>query len=158
MKNSEVLSQQILQDLVLVNKERVEGYKNLGYNADLYDLKLLFNNLADESRKYICDITKIILNRFTSDEAVHNPGKIFKAWINVPFKYRSHSTTAVLHSCEIGEIAILHTYKMAKEFRHHTFITELLDNQEQSLNISYNLIKTYKQVYSRNDTTSQTTT
>lgn len=154
MSNNEV-SLQVLQDLVLVNKDRVEGYKNLGYDSDVYELKMLFNNLADESRKCISDITKTILNRFASNELIHNPGKILKAWMHVPFKYKGNSSPATLHSCEIGEIAILHTYKLAKEFKHDTYITELLDNQEQSLNNSYQLIKAYKQTYSRHETNSQ---
>lgn len=42
---------QVLIDLVMINRDRVEGYKMVSYKTDHADLKGVFSAMADISRK-----------------------------------------------------------------------------------------------------------
>lgn len=149
MKNNDQ-SISILSDLLQINHDRVEGYKKLGYNSDVYELKSLFSNMADESRKNITNIKKEIMRRFEEISLTDSTlgGEVYGAWHKVTNKYTGSSSASILNSCEIGEIAILHAYKVALDLAPES-IHELIETQEQSLNTSYEVIKAYRQAYNK---------
>lgn len=142
----------VLNDLLRINKDRVEGYKKASYDTSVSDLKALFCNMADESRKNITALT-----RETMDAKV-NPlnestftGKIYKAWIASQLKFTGENNDSVLNSCEFVELAALNAYKASKLSSLSSHLTELIERQEQSLETSYNVIRAYRRVYAKDE-------
>ncbi len=147
-------SLQVLNDLVRINKDRVEGFKRASYDTSVSDLKALFCNMADESRRNITALTREImdaqgnpLNESTSSSS----GKIYKAWLASQLKFVGEDTDSTLNSCEFVELAALNAYKASKLSSLTNHQTELIELQEQSLEASYNVIRAYRRIYAKDE-------
>ncbi|MFA6151603.1 MAG: PA2169 family four-helix-bundle protein [Chitinophagaceae bacterium] len=109
---------EVLNDLVRINNDRVEGYRkaleNLNDDKDL--LAPLFLSLQQESRgnnqELIAEISKL---GGTADEGTTTGGKIYRAWMDVKATFGGDDAAGVLSSCEGGEDAAKRAYQMALE-------------------------------------------
>jgi len=149
--NSEVID--VLNNLLKINKARVDTYKNASYGTSDPGLKGLFRNMADQSRKNVTDITKEIINHNGSTDSNEstNADKIYDAWENFKAKLSGESIKSVLSLCEVREAAVLHEYKKAKLKRFSVQLTDLIERHEQSLKSSHEVISVYKQAYIKVD-------
>ncbi len=109
---------EVLNDLVRINNDRVEGYRKALENLkdDKGLLAPLFLSLQQESRgnnqELIAEISKL---GGTADEGTTTGGKIYRAWMDVKATFGGDDAAAVLSSCEGGEDAAKRAYQMALE-------------------------------------------
>ena len=96
---------EILNDLIEINNDRIEGYERASREteSDDADLRALFNNMASESRRYVNELTSLVSQ--TGEETAKGTtvrGKIYRAWMDVKATFSGHDRKAILASCEFG--------------------------------------------------------
>ena len=107
---------EILNDLVQINNDRIEGYEKAIENlkAEDQDLKTVFVSMIDESRKCKMALSNE-LNVFRKDteDGSTTSGKLYRAWMDVKAVFTGHNRKSVLENCEFGEDAAQKAYKDA---------------------------------------------
>ena len=107
-----------LNDLVLINNDRIEGYRKASENLEdkHTELTSLFNSLKEESFKNNQELKSEIFNlRGTPDTGTTVSGKLYRAWMDVKATFGGNDAASVLSSCEGGEDAAKAAYKSALE-------------------------------------------
>jgi uncharacterized protein (TIGR02284 family) len=143
----------ILNDLLKINTDRVERYKKAGYDTADPELKSIFYLIADESRKNITDINRLIL-RYYDTVKVKRPvygGKIYREWNEVKSRFSGTLRNNVLNSFEFGEMAALAAYSMAKSDLSNAAILDSINRHYESMKGSMEVIKSYRQAYDKLD-------
>jgi uncharacterized protein (TIGR02284 family) len=140
--NSEILD--VLNDLLRINNDRIEGYKKAQEETDESDLRSLFERMANQSRK----IVMTLINEITSlggEPAIGsttNPGKIYRVWMDVKATFNGGDREGVLNACEFGEDAAQAAYKTALENDDLSpAIREVIWSQKDELKDSHDEIK-----------------
>ena len=107
-----------LNDLVLINNDRVEGYRKAIENLkdNNAELTTLFSSLKEESFKNNQELKSEIFNlRGTPETGTTVSGKIYRAWMDVKASFGGDDALGVLNSCEGGEDAAKAAYRSAVE-------------------------------------------
>lgn len=129
---------EILNSLIVINNDRVEGYKTAEAEARETDLKMLFSDLMETSvlnRKEL--IAEVISLGGTPEEGTRVTGKFFRVWMDVKAAFMGNDRKSILDSCEYGEDVILKTYKNVLTDEHQNTNS----NEQQMLNHQYALLK-----------------
>ncbi|MGN8072024.1 ferritin-like domain-containing protein [Mucilaginibacter sp. 22184] len=108
----------ILNDLVQINNDRIEGYQRA--LKDLKDneggLKDLFTTLIGDSHRFKIELgTEIQVLGQDIDTSTSTSGKIHRTWFDVKAAFTAHDTHDILEECEFGEDAIVKAYREALE-------------------------------------------
>ncbi len=144
MKTTTVTTE-ILNDLVLINNDRIEGYERARKELKAHDLDLksLFLNMIEESRKYKMALaTEISALGGEIENGTTNSGKIYRAWMDVKALFTGNDRKAVLDNCEFGEDAAQNAYKTALEEEElPAHIRTIVSDQKASLRRSHDEIK-----------------
>jgi uncharacterized protein (TIGR02284 family) len=120
-KNTSIMAQnsetiEILNDLILINNDRIAGYEKARDEANELesDLRSLFNKLADESRQHVLDL-KAHVSRLGGEPATGTmlSGKLYRVWMDVRATFTSDNRRAVLENAEMGEDAAKKAYEEA---------------------------------------------
>lgn len=109
---------EVLNDLVRINNDRVEGYRKASENLkdDKGLLMPLFTALQQESRKNNQELTQEIAGLGgIPDNGTTAGGKIYRAWMDVKATFGGDDAAGVLSSCEGGEDAAKRAYQTALE-------------------------------------------
>ncbi len=117
METNEKLNE-VLNDLIRINHDRVEGYEKAikQLSASDVDLKSLFKRYASESRSYANTLTaQVSGNGGNPDPATTMSGKIYRIWMEIRAAMSNKERESVLASCEFGEDAAQRAYKEALE-------------------------------------------
>ena len=107
---------EILNDLVQINNDRIEGYEKAIENlkAEDSDLKSVFVSMIDESRKCKMALSnELNVFRKDTDESSTTSGKLYRAWMDVKAVFTGHNRKSILENCEFGEDAAQKAYKDA---------------------------------------------
>ncbi|MFP5041054.1 PA2169 family four-helix-bundle protein [Parasediminibacterium sp. JCM 36343] len=136
---------EILNDLVAINNDRIEGYKHALKeltDADA-DLKALFLSMIDESHNNKMALgTEIEVYGGTIESGTTVSGKIYRAWMDVRGVFSTDNRQAILGSCEEGEDAAQKAYSEAiEEAEMPSYIREMLAEQKDKLKASHDEIK-----------------
>ncbi|NII84094.1 MULTISPECIES: PA2169 family four-helix-bundle protein [unclassified Pedobacter] len=136
---------EVLNDLVQINNDRIEGYEKARRelkDSDT-DLKTLFLNMIGESQKYKMALaTEVAALGEDIETGTTNSGKIYRAWMDVKALFTGHDRKTVLNNCEFGEDAAQNAYKMALEEEDiPSNIRDLIADQKASLRVSHDEIK-----------------
>ncbi len=101
----------VLNNLVQINNDRIEGYGHAEESTEDVDLKVLFNRMMSKSQ---------ILNVVLSEEVLKYSGKptesttllgkAFRVWMDLKATLTGKDRKAILESCEFGEEAAQETY------------------------------------------------
>ncbi|MBO9618445.1 MAG: PA2169 family four-helix-bundle protein [Niabella sp.] len=108
---------EILNDLLLVNNDRIAGYKRAAdelVDAEDVGLKNLFQHYIDNSNLFIKELTDEL-------KALEQPvatgttgsGKIYKAWMEIKAFFTGNDRQTILNSCEAIEDAVKKAYESA---------------------------------------------
>lgn len=112
----------VLNMLIEINNDRIEGYETASNETEEDDLKELFSRLIKTSTKCKQELTQEVLRvGGTPMEGTRITGKFFRTWMDVKVALASDDRKAILNSCEYGEDAALNTYE------------EVLDNESEYL-------------------------
>jgi uncharacterized protein (TIGR02284 family) len=98
--------------LIVINNDRIEGYKTAEAEAKETDLKMLFSDLMETSvrtRKEL--VAEVIRLGGTPEEGTRVTGKFFRMWMDVKAALTGNDRKKILDSCQYGEDVIHETYK-----------------------------------------------
>ncbi len=145
---------QVLNDLVLINNDRIAGYERAmtelklkNEDADA-DLQGLFRRLIDESRDFKSSLGEeiITLGGDVSDDTTMS-GKVYREWMDVKALFSGQDRQAILSSCEKGEQAAQKAYSEALGYADiPSSLTEMISNQKVSLKVSHDIIISLREV------------
>lgn len=137
---------EILNDLIQINNDRIEGYekaiKDTGMGDN--DLRGLFQSMANESRQYVAELQQYVVREGeepAKDTTVR--GKIYRAWMDVKATFSGHDRKSILESCEYGEDAAQRAYERALEDSEDVSpdVANLIMDQKMKLRQSHDKIR-----------------
>jgi len=140
-----------LNELVLINNDRVAGYEKAleelrskeDSTQNNSDLISLFENYASDSRRFSSDLASLVTGEGGEpEEGTMMSGKLFRAWMDVKALFTGKDRHAILASCEQGEDAAQKAYKAAlAEDDLSTTARELITRQQADLKPAHDRIK-----------------
>lgn len=136
---------EILNDLVQINNDRIEGYQRASKDLkdEHADLKALFTRLIGQSQGYKLALgTEISAFGKDIETSTTTSGKIHRAWLDVKAAFTGHDAHDVLEECEFGEDAILKAYRSALADENlPAYLRETISQQESELLDAHDEIK-----------------
>lgn len=138
---------EILNDLLKINTDRADGYALAIQETKDADLKIMFRNMAEESKKNLGDLSRMILQLDGDPEFGENTlaGKIYHVWMELKTSFTGKDRQSILNACEFGEDAAAKAYKSA--VHEQDLLTEAFDliyRQAQLQRASHDVIKAYR--------------
>lgn len=105
---------EILNALVQINNDRIDGYETASKETEEPDLKTLFAELGSTSRQCKQELSREITNLGgTATEGTKIAGKFFRVWMDVKASLTGNDRKDILNSCEYGEDMAKSTYEEA---------------------------------------------
>ncbi|NLJ00398.1 MAG: PA2169 family four-helix-bundle protein [Bacteroidales bacterium] len=109
---------ELLNDLVLINNDRMEGYRKAQeeLKPEDNDLAVLFQDRIEQSRMFHTELVGEVA-RLGEQIATgtKTSGKIYRAWMDVNAFFGGSDRKVILDNCEVGEGAALRAYDSALE-------------------------------------------
>ncbi|PWT93546.1 MAG: aldehyde dehydrogenase [Acidobacteria bacterium] len=139
----------VLNDLIKINNDRVEGYQKAITNTGETDIDLrnIFNQMADESRGYLRELTDQV-RRLGGEPASGStaPGKVYRVWMDVKSGLSRSERKSVLEECEYGEDAAQKAYEKALDAENDLSpeVRSLVQREKNNLKASHNTIKSHR--------------
>ena len=150
--NDEVTS--VLNDLVRINNDRIEGYQRaLSETSDSdVDMKAMFNKMSDQSRKYVTELVEEV-GRLGGDAAKDTTasGKIYRVWMDLKAAITGKDRQSIIASCEYGEDVAQRAYEAALESDalQSSNVRQMVMEQKSSLKESHDMIKAYRDMHDK---------
>lgn len=114
MENKKTIA--VLNTLITINNDRIEGYETASKETVEQDLKTLFSQFSSTSQKCKKELNNEVSKLGgTPAEGTLTTGKFFRAWMDVKAALTGKDRKAILNSCEYGEDMAKDTYKKALE-------------------------------------------
>ena len=136
---------EVLNDIVKINNDRVDGYKKAIENLqpEDADLRVLFQEKINESHAFHSELTaEVALLGEKVATGTMALGKIYRAWMDVGAFLSGGERKIVLNNCERGEDAAITAYNTALNSDELTPTQrEILLSQLQIIKLSHNEIK-----------------
>ncbi|MBK7683176.1 MAG: PA2169 family four-helix-bundle protein [Bacteroidetes bacterium] len=130
---------EVLNTLIIINNDRIEGYETAAKETNEYDLKNLFSQLASNSRRFKQELTSEVTKLGgQAEEGTKTTGKFFRVWMDVKAALTGKDRKAILSSCEFGEDNAVETYNDV--LRNN--LSDITAVQQTLINAQYALIKT----------------
>lgn len=101
----------VLNNLIEINNDRIEGYKTAYSETVDFDLKRIFGNLRETSERNALALQNEII-RCGGDptDSTRSTGKLFRVWMDFKSSVTGQSGKAILNSCEQGEDVAVSVY------------------------------------------------
>ncbi|MEJ7586659.1 MAG: PA2169 family four-helix-bundle protein [Ferruginibacter sp.] len=142
---------EVLWNLVQVNNDRVTGYEKAAEQSKELDVDLhtIFTNLANESRRYIAELTEEIYNNHNAITPDINTAKIHNIWQEVNPTFQGYDRQALLESCELSEDKVQKAYNaaLASDAEIGPAVMTIIINQKASLKNAHKVIKNYRDAH-----------
>jgi len=133
-----------LNSLIIINNDRIEGYKTASKETKEVDLIKMFSKFMETSvlcrKELISEVEKL---GGISNESTRITGKFFRVWMNVKSALTGNDRKAILDSCEYGEKVALETYKnvLIQDLNAINSVEQnMLNKHYESLKSDYNKI------------------
>ncbi|MGF1556169.1 ferritin-like domain-containing protein [Paucihalobacter sp.] len=135
----------VLNSLITINNDRIEGYETASEATEEQDLKTLFARFISTSQKCKQELVGEV-RKLGGEvaEGTKTSGKFFRAWMDVKAALTGRDRKAILNSCKYGEDQAQETYEDALEndldhlnASHRTMIS----GQKSLLNADHNHVK-----------------
>ncbi len=144
----------VLNDLIRINNDRIVGYERAikeSKDTDV-DLIAIFNEMADQSRKYSAELTQEVA-RLGGDPASDTTisGKVYRVWMDLKAAITGKDRESILGSCEYGEDVAQRAYEAALESDAYmsTEVRQMITTQKSNLKTSHDLIKKYRDLHDK---------
>lgn len=150
MENEKVIG--ILNDLIQINHDRVEGYKKAidELKDEDADLKTLFSRYVNESRNYAQELTTEV-SRLGGDPAdgTTNSGKVYRVWMDLKAAIAGKDRQTILNNCEFGEDAAQKAYDTAlnADVNFEPSIREVIVRQKATLKSGHDEVKRLRDMH-----------
>ena len=114
MKNEKTID--VLNSLITINNDRIEGYKTASEETEELELKSLFAGFILTSEKCKRELVEEV-NKLGGEaaEGTKISGKFFRVWMDVKAALTSKDRKEILNSCKFGEEQAKQTYKTVLE-------------------------------------------
>lgn len=105
---------EVLNTLITINNDRIEGYETASNETEEFDLKTLFAQFISTSKKCRQELVMEV-NSMDGEaaEGTRVSGKFFRMWMDVKAALTGKDRKTILNSCEYGEDEALETYENA---------------------------------------------
>jgi len=143
----------ILNDLIRINNDRIEGYRRaISEAGDLnIDLRAAFVNFISDSESYREELAEKVraLGGHASDDSTTFSGKIYRMWMDVKATFSGSDRKSILESCEFGEDAAQKAYQHALEegVGMSPDVFTMISEQKDALRQAHNMIKNYRDLH-----------
>ena len=148
-KSKEII--EVLNDLVMIKNDRIEGYERAvkELKAEDKDLKTLFDHMILESQQIKSDLVQEVqVLHGDVEKGTTEMGKIYRGWMGLKAIFTGDSRHAILSNCEFGEDAAQKVYKKVLETEKlPAFLREMLANQQETLKVSHDEIRDLRNQY-----------
>ena len=106
----------VLNTLITINNDRIEGYETAADETEEQDLKTMFAQFSSTSQKCKQELKNEVskLGGIPA-KGTMTSGKFFRAWMDIKAALTGKDRKAILNSCEYGEDKAKDTYKKALE-------------------------------------------
>lgn len=148
MENKFEETNEILNDLVEINNDRIEGYEKAieDLEKDKASYAPLFEELIAQSEKFKVTLSQRILQQsgeVEADDETTNSGKLYRFWMDLKTTFTGKSAKSVLQLCEFGEDAAQKAYKEALESdaTMDPDVRNLISSQKAELKTAHDRIK-----------------
>jgi uncharacterized protein (TIGR02284 family) len=147
-KNEKMIG--ILNDLIRINNDRVDGYDKAAKEAKSgdADLQALFRRFAQESKQFASEL-KLLVKELGGDPAedTTTSGKIYRVWMDFKAAITGKDRKAILASCEFGEDAAQKAYEKALESDDLIpQVRDLILKQKSLLRQSHDMVKKFRDI------------
>jgi len=102
----------VLNTLIEINNDRINGYETASKEAEETDLKTMFAKFTETSLK--CKAELVAEVKRLGGKPTHETttsGKFFRIWMDIKATISGKDRKAILSSCEFGEKAAVETYE-----------------------------------------------
>lgn len=134
----------LIEDLIEINNDRVAGFEKAieDINDENIDLKALFEEYAQQSRKNVQELSAIAGSAPHLETEKSVSGTLHRAWIDVKSLFGGSDRASILSEAERGEDAIKKAYKDALAGDGFAPDAQLIiRNQAQGVNAAHDRIK-----------------
>lgn len=137
---------EVLNDLIKINYDRIEGYRRAAEESKTYDIDLhaVFTKMADESRLNVSALTAHVGKLGGEPESGSTAmGKIYRAWMDVKAVFTGKDRASILASCEFGEDQAQKAYDdaLASDADLDVETRTLITSQKATLKQGHDIIK-----------------
>lgn len=142
-QNSEIVG--VLNDLILINNDRIAGYEKAYDETDANDtdLRSLYNSLANHSRDNVLELSGEV-SALGGEPATGTmvSGKLYRVWMDVRAAFSSDGRKTSLENSEFGEDAAQKAYESALSSEDLTpELRALITRQKATLKSGHDTIK-----------------
>lgn len=133
----------VVEDLVKINNDRIEGYNKARLQTDDLDLKELFDDMVADSKRFTTELNKYLRSLGEDRERDSTfAGKLYRTWMDVKVSFGGADRRSILATCEYGEDAAQKSYNSALE---HDFlppeVRQMISEQRMRLKSSHDKIR-----------------
>ncbi|SHN17470.1 PA2169 family four-helix-bundle protein [Chitinophaga sp. CF418] len=136
---------EVLNDLIQINNDRIEGYEKAlkELKPEDSDLKALFSSMISESHEIRLALgTEVNVLGGDMEHSSTTSGKIYRAWMDIKAVFTGRDRHTVLSNCEAGEDAAQRAYRTALEDEElPAYLHEMISEQQATLRASHDQIK-----------------
>ena len=112
MENEKTIA--VLNTLITINNDRIEGYETASNETEEQDLKIVFEQFSATSKKCKQELEAEVKKLGGEPaEGTKTSGKFFRVWMDVKAALTGKDRKAILNSCEYGEDVAKDTYEKA---------------------------------------------
>lgn len=128
---------EVLNTLITINNDRIEGYETASKETEEQDLKTMFSKFIATSQKCKQELVSEV-NKLGGEvaEGTMTSGKFFRVWMDVKAALTGRNRKAILNSCEFGEDKAQDTYDTALE----NDLEDLSGDQKTLINVQKSLL------------------
>lgn len=143
---------EVLNDLIQINNDRVNGYERAAdetKDKDV-DLQAVFTKMADDSREYAAKLSQEVSKLGgTPETGTTGSGKLYRVWMDVKAIFTGKDRQAILENCEFGEDAAQKAYReaLASDAEIDADTRQLITDQQAALKTAHDLIKKYRDAH-----------
>jgi uncharacterized protein (TIGR02284 family) len=140
---------EVLNNLIVINNDRIEGYKTAYSETYEEELRSLFSMLEQTSMKCKTDLEAEVKRLGgTPEEGTKTSGKFYRVWMDIKAAVTGSDHKTILNSCEYGEKIAINAYEDALD----EDIDDITFEQRAMLNSHLTMIKTdYEKVRAMQD-------
>jgi len=138
----------VLNNLIQINNDRIEGYKTASDETEENDLKSFFADLKATSIRLNSELrAEVIRLGGTPTDETKITGKFFRVWMDVKAALTGKDRKAILDSCEFGEDVAKKTYAdtLTDDIEHLTFEQQsMIREQHVALTADHDRVKSMR--------------
>lgn len=133
----------VLNNLLEINNDRIEGYHHASKETNESDLKKLFSRFAETSQDFNVVLTAEVEKLGgTPVEGTRTSGKFFRAWMDIKAALTNMDRKGILNSCEFGEDVAVKNYEDAlRNNKIESHIYQLINKQYSIIKADHDKIK-----------------